>query len=658
MAVSKMQLVRINGDISRLDNALEACCSGGDFHLEQATDFFDSRQGYTAVNDENPFNQYVTKLDDTLAAAKLTVEPCESADTSDVRSSQLAEYVDTFADSIKNLSDERSRLEENISVMDNSLEQLSHFKDMDIDLEELFACEFVSVRFGRLPRESYEKLNYYDDNPYVMCFPVSEDKEFVWGMYCAPIDSIGEVDRIFQSLYWERLRMPADTGTPQEAYDEVLHSRSDAQAQLDKVKAQLDSLWMQNKASLSRVSALLQHRKQNFDLRRNAVRYRDTDTFYLVGWVPVSGTKRLKGALDGINGINYEFEKAESVSEEPPVKLKNRMPFKAFEFFVSMYGLPAYREIDPTPFVAITYFLLFGIMFGDVGQGFVLTLVAYIYMWKIRKMPLGRVIAVCGFSSMFFGLVFGSVFGFEEWLNPLYAWLHKKTGVPLTNGKLIDLNHSSTVMTLIYAAVGIGMALVMIAIILSIYSKLKQHMWGEALFSANGVAGLVFYGSLVIGLGGQLVLGLEIINTPYIIFLIVLPLLLIFLCEPLSKLLAGEKDWLPENPADFIMQGFFELIEVLLSYVSNTVSFMRVSAFVLVHAGMMQVVFTLAGDTVNAKYIIVVVIGNIIIMCLEALLVGIQALRLEFYEMFSRFFSGTGREYQPVSLNAQTENTK
>ena len=655
MAVSKMQLVTVSGDISRLDKAIEACCSGGDFHIEQATDFFDSRQGYSAITDENPYNDYIVKLNDALAKAKLEVAQCDSA-SSKLESTELTDFVDKFADDFDGLSERKNQLEEEIRQTDASIEQVRHFTGLGINLSELFALEFVHVRFGRLPRESYEKLGYYSDNPYVMCFPSSEDKKYVWGFYCAPVDSIGEVDRIFQSLYWERLWVPTDTGTPEEACAKLESRKRELEAELKDVSTRFDALWAQNKDRCSLVSSLLETKKQNFDLRRNAVRYGDTDTFYLAGWVPLSGKKRLESALGDIKGITAKFEKPEETESEPPVKLKNRMPFKAFEFFVSMYGLPTYKEVDPTPFVAITYFLLFGIMFGDVGQGLVLMLVAYIYMWKIKKMPLGRAIAVCGFSSMFFGLVFGSVFGFEEWLNPLYAWLHEKTGVPLTNGKLIDLNHSSTILTLIYAAVGLGVAMVCIAIMINIYSKLKQKMWGEALFSANGLAGLVFYASLIIGLGGQLILGLKIMTTPYIIFLIALPLLLIFLCEPLSELLAGKEHWLPESPSDFIMQSIFELIEVLLSYVSNTVSFMRVSAFILVHAGMMQVVFTLAGDTVNAKYIIIVIIGNIIIMCLEALLVGIQALRLEFYEMFSRFFSGSGREYNPVSLTAKTEN--
>ncbi|MBQ1898520.1 MAG: ATPase, partial [Ruminococcus sp.] len=112
-------------------------------------------------------------------------------------------------------------------------------------------------------------------------------------------------------------------------------------------------------------------------------------------------------------------------------------------------------------------------------------------------------------------------------------------------------------------------------------------------------------------------------------------------------------DWQPESWGGYIVENLFESIEVLLGYVTNTMSFLRVGAFVLVHAGMMMVVFVLA-ETAGASgsffYWLIVVIGNVLVMALEALLVAIQVLRLEYYEMFSRFYSGEGRPFEPVKI--------
>ena len=146
----------------------------------------------------------------------------------------------------------------------------------------------------------------------------------------------------------------------------------------------------------------------------------------------------------------------------------------------------------------------------------------------------------------------------------------------------------------------------------------------------------------------KLILKLNISNIIYILMLIVIQLICILFKEILIKLLEKRPDWKPESWGDFLSQNFFELFEVVLSYVTNTMSFLRVGSFVLVHAGMMMVVFAISEMFTGFGYIIALIIGNIFVIALEALLAGIQVLRLEFYEMFSRFFEGQGREYKPV----------
>ena len=285
--------------------------------------------------------------------------------------------------------------------------------------------------------------------------------------------------------------------------------------------------------------------------------------------------------------------------------------------------------------------LLFGIMFGDLGQGLCVSIVGWL-MWKWKKMKLGKALIPCGISSAIFGTLFGSVFGFEHALDPLYK------AVFGLDEKPIEVMEPNTTNLIIYSAVGIGMLLVVVAMLINIYSSLRRHHWENALFGPNGLAGLVFYTALVAGFGGQLVFGWQIVNTAYVLGLIVLPIAVIFFREILGGLVERRSDWKPESWGNFIMQNFFEVFEYLLSYATNTMSFLRVGAFVLVHAGMMLVVFTLAEMTSGIGYVLIAIIGNVFVMGLEGLLVGIQVLRLEFYEMFSRFFDGDGRPFNPV----------
>ena len=131
--------------------------------------------------------------------------------------------------------------------------------------------------------------------------------------------------------------------------------------------------------------------------------------------------------------------------------------------------------------------------------------------------------------------------------------------------------------------------------------------------------------------------------------------LLLFIKEIPIGIIDKHPDWKPESVLDFVLQNVFELIEYILSYFSNTVSFLRVGAFVIVHASMMMVVFTLGADGSNIP---VVIIGNIVVIALEGLLTGIQGLRLEFYEMFSRFYDGGGRAFEPVRLQPSKDTVK
>ena len=302
-----------------------------------------------------------------------------------------------------------------------------------------------------------------------------------------------------------------------------------------------------------------------------------------------------------------------------------------------MYGSPSYTDIDVTAFVAITYTVLFGIMFGDLGQGFVLAILGFC-MWKFKKSGLGKILIPCGISSMIFGFIFGSVFGFEEALDPVY----EKLG---WSGKPLSVMDS--INTVLLFAIAIGVGLMVVAILMNIYACIKRKHIGEAIFSQNGLVGLILY-LCGVNLASGFMGGPAPIPSAVCAPLLGVCAFLLFIKEIPIGIIDKHPDWKPESVSDFILQNLFELLEYILSYLSNTVSFLRVGAFVLVHAGMMMVVFSLAGDSKN---IFVIVLGNVLVIALEGLLTGIQALRLEYYEMFSRFFDGSGIAYTPFKLN-------
>ena len=121
--------------------------------------------------------------------------------------------------------------------------------------------------------------------------------------------------------------------------------------------------------------------------------------------------------------------------------------------------------------------------------------------------------------------------------------------------------------------------------------------------------------------------------------------------EPLTRLVNKQTPAIEGSKGMFFVQSFFEMFEVLLSYFSNTLSFVRIGAFAVSHAAMMEVVLMLAGAEAGSPNWIVVVLGNIFVTAMEGLIVGIQVLRLEYYEMFSRFYKGNGRPFNPFISN-------
>jgi len=294
--------------------------------------------------------------------------------------------------------------------------------------------------------------------------------------------------------------------------------------------------------------------------------------------------------------------------------------------------------MDPTVFVALTYTFIFGAMFGDVGQGLCLVIGGGL-LYKIKKMNLAGIISVAGLFSTFFGYMFGSIFGFEDvieahWLRPAEAM----TKLPFIG----QLN------TVFVVAIAFGMALNILAMIFQIINAVKAHDTENLWFSNNGIAGLVFYGFLIV----TIVLYMTGHKTPSNVMLAVflgIPVLMFLFKEPLANLVEKNHKKIEGGKGMFLVQGFFELFETMLSYFSNTISYVRIGAFAVSHAAMMEVVLMLSGVTDGHTNWIGVVLGNIIVCALEGLVVGIQVLRLEYYELFSRFYKGSGREFKPFN---------
>ena len=641
MALSKMKLITIIGMNNFLDDVVSVLGHSGVFHPDDATEFFSETERFLPVSSKNESSATLSKLKSIMALAEIEPQIVDISDYN-VGVDEMKHIVDDIENELGATLKEKEDAQVQIKTCQRMIEDSSHFVGLNLEMEEIEQCEFIATDFGRLPKESYDKLSEFDDNEFVQFFPVSSDDKYYWGIYTTPLDQADEIDSIFSALYFEHVEVEGFKGTPIDFISRQKASIEDLENKIKELDEKAKAYLVSNKDDMLKIYSKLCEQNAIYSIKSHAYTYHNN--FILAGWLPSEDEKKIHKALEKIESIEIGVSDAkDEIKHRPPVKYKNNFFAKPFEYYTEMYGTPNYGEIDPSAFLAFTYSLLFGIMFGDVGHGVVLFIAAFV-MYKLMGMELGKLLIPCSISSTIFGFVFGSVFGFEHILDPLYQKLFGLSEKP------IEVMESHWTMTIIYSAVGIGMMLVIVAMGLNIYSSFKRKDIGGAIFGVNGIFGLTFYASLVIGLVCSMVLGIQIMNAAYIIFLIVLPLILVFLREPLSELIEGKKDWMPKNVGEFFVDNFFELFEVCLSYVTNTMSFLRVGAFVLVHAGMMQVVFVLASMFGSTGYIITVIIGNLLVAALEALLVGIQVLRLEYYEMFSRFYMGDGRPYKPVKV--------
>ncbi len=648
LAVIKIKVLNIIGRMYELDRVTAALGTSSVFHPDNALSFYSDPSGFSPVNDADPYAKAMSTMSDALRTVG------KAGEVSGIRSSTKAvpsikdyqAWADSFASAIAEKIKTRQGFEQKIQSLNAEQKRVGHFAGLEIDLDELRRCKFIKIRFGSLPEGGFEQLSEYTQNPYVVFFPATRDDTHYWGMYCAPIDKIDEVDKVFSSLFFEQVSLEGLSGTVESYLKGIDEKRGQLLKQAQDIDAQIDAYWQKEQPVFKRLYAWLAYKSICFGIRRYAARY--GGNFILTGWIAADKEKAVTARLDRMETVRYAFDDAadpEVLLHAPPVKLTNKALVRPYEFFVEVYGVPSYTEMDPTAFLAFTYTLLFGIMFADFGQGLLVALIGWL-LWKKKKMRLGGIMVHCGISSAVFGFLFGSVFGFEHALDPVFKHVF---GLP---HKPIDVMESTS--TIIVAAVCLGIFLVLLSMLTNIVCCLHRKQYTNGIFGPNGIAGFVFYGSVIFGFGAQMVTGAHIVTAPFVILCIVLPLVAMILREALGGLAEGKPDWKPESWGSFVMQNFFEVFAFVLSYLTNTISFIRTGAFVLVHAGMMIVIFSLAGMATGVGYILIIAVGNAFVIALEGLLSGVQCLRLDFYEMFSRFYDGSGRLYTPVVIGQES----
>ncbi len=543
----------------------------------------------------------------------------ELAEVLDVELSMSDVKIRDISSEIEKAEERISRLYEKIGSLETQLRKLS--EDLreaeaadtvlntitEVDLRKLAEnLRFIKIHAFLFPTDTLEQflMSVRENKAFAVHAPVSQGTSAL-ALFCT--DDVSDTLRsVAQKLSAKEVRLRCFITRNRKALEQRRNLLKEQKAQMREVYGR----------EIRELYSILYAAKRLLELEDFA--RKEGKVYVIRGWIPKRHLDKLKRSLKHSSVV---FEEAK---RDAPVLFRTPKWLKPFEDLVLGFSHPNYREINPSLFVALTFVVFFGAMFGDVGHGLVLAISGYILSKKTETFKsFGKVLIAAGASSAIFGVFYGSVFGFEDLIHPLLF------------NPMEDINK------LLLMSVIFGVVALSIGFVLNIINKFRSREYGKMLAGEGGVVWFLVYW-LIIGM----------IIKAFVYKTSVMPELL----AATFLILLGMAYEIYEKRS--VVGSVLDAFMAVLESITGTVSFVRVGAFALAHAALLLAVFTIARAVSSAPrhgllWWLVIVLGNIIVIVLEALVVSIQTMRLEYYEFFGRFFEGGGVPYKPFTLEGE-----
>lgn len=648
--LKEVNIVLDKGDVASVTRAIVEM---GIMHLVKISETEDLDQA--TVSD---FKTQAQKdvLRDKLAiissvAEKAHVELLDSR-TSDVPEKEKISVIeDDSMEIIKKASVEIIRLRDNEKVIKGEIKrltelkkQLSSFSVMGYKDISQNQYSFMYTVFGSVNQEAYTALeNKLGDMLHVLV-KASETAQKVSLLAVVLKKDKSLLDKILKEVGFEALMAPKGVGVSEKAMEEIDRSIMSREKDLKDNDKKVND-FRDKYANLIKNTYSKYHMEQ---LILSAYDYYSCtgEAVIISGWVPFDKTEILKEQIASLtqgrcvveeNDANT-VEKVITGETQVPVKIKERKIVSSFIGVIENFGIPKYNTVDPTFFAAFTFLFIFGFMFGDVGHGLVLILLGLFISLKFSTkkeiMRTGRVVSGCGISSLIFGFLYGSIFGVETllphlWVSPMHD-----------TGKFFK------------GAITVGVVIISLGVILNIINKFRNKEYIEGILGRLGIAGILFYwGALALAV--RFLLNIAVVPETVLYGIVLVCLLMLFGKNIVLKLTGhghGDESWVV-----VIFENFIEMLELLIGYLTGTISFIRIAAFALSHVGLFTAVFMLsdmASEFSGGEIVswLILIFGNILIICFEGIIVAIQSLRLEYYEFFGKFFVDGGVKFDPIKV--------
>lgn len=555
---------------------------------------------------------------------------------------------------------------EEADKVNNAYKEAKAFSNLQVSYSELEHLSFLSLRVGKVTPDEYENLKEsLSDNAVVV--PLGDDKTHI--LVASSKKGRFAVDSELKNHGFIEMEIPQDfKGVPENVLLSLKNQKTESDKKLEELKTEKSNFIETHKDKLFALLGSFAIGIQISEVEKNL---ESTELVYrITGWIPEVETTNYMTELDQLTQSRiairvyepYEVPSIMSGKEQVPVKLSHGKFVKSFERMIFSYGSPVYGTIDPTPFVAIFFTLLFGIMFGDLGQGLVIALVGFLMAKKVIKVggwnKFAPIFIAVGCTSSVMGLLTGEFFSNETLLEPFAKWVTGLFGTPRSPIlKLMpssDPNSIKAMFGMFGVAVAIGFVINTCGLIINIINSFIKKDYAEALFGKNGLAGAIFFWYVIV-----LIVRVAFFHNHFGAYdWIIIGVSLFFAAfdEPFKNLVNKKRPLLENGFGTYLIASVVEVIEVISGYLSNTVSFVRVGAFALSHAVLDYVIYILTnivGGQGTVAGIAVMIVGNAVIIVLEGMIVAIQVVRLQYYEFFSKFFHETGSEFKPFKFEVK-----
>ena len=534
------------------------------------------------------------------------------------------------------------------------------FANLKVSYSDLESLSFLTLRIGKIDPEKIDDLRARLGSRGIIVKLGDDDSRI---LAASSKKARFALDGELKEAGFTELQVPKDfKGIPDEVLLTLERNKTEAAAALEEIQTERRNFAETHKDELYRLLQIYSIGSQIYSVENSL---ESTEFVYrITGCIPAFLIRKVMKDLDELTqsraGIR-EFLPTEvpsviSGQEKVPVQVKHGKIVSNFERMIFSYGSPLYGTIDPTPFVALFFTVLFGIMFGDAGQGLCFLIIGILCCLKKIKISgwekFGGIFCCIGISSTIMGLLTGEFFANETLLRPFALWVTGLFGTP--HAPILHMMPSSdpASITRMFAFFGftisIGFIINSCGLIINIINQFSLRRIGKALFGKTGISGAVFFWYVIIF--AVRVALFKHAPAAYDWVIISVSLFLTACSEIFQRLVDGERPILENGLFSAVIGAVVEIIEVISSYLSNTVSFVRVGAFALAHAVLGYIINTFVELAPGAGGIAVAILGNAIVVVLEGMIVAIQVVRLQYYEFFSKFFSETGREFKPFSF--------